>query len=138
MRSQHRLTGSLDCGRAPVKAPIEWMKRALSSKAEQNAATWNNALPQTGLTSRSRAGSMTARPWSQRKATEMQSSKIPALLVLVAAALAGCQAETNLSPGQTLAPTGGWITPDPVHSTSDSGSVSDAASGSMVFEGQRR
>ena len=75
---------------------------------------------------------------SQRKATEMQSSKIPALLVLVAAALAGCQAETNLSSGQTLAPTGGWITPDPVHSTSDSGSVSDAASGSMVFEGQRR
>jgi hypothetical protein len=64
----------------------------------------------------------------------MQSNNILPICIVIAAALAGCQAETSNRADPPLAPSAGWITPDPVHSTVNSGSVSDAASGSMVIE----
>jgi hypothetical protein len=66
----------------------------------------------------------------------MQSSRIILALMFIAVAAAGCQAAVDDPASDAIAPSAGWITPDPVHSTVTSGSASDAASDSTVIEQQ--
>jgi hypothetical protein len=66
----------------------------------------------------------------------MQYSRIILVLMVIAAAVAGCQAAADHPVSRALPPSAGTITPDPVHSSVTSGSDSDAASGSTVIEQQ--
>jgi hypothetical protein len=66
----------------------------------------------------------------------MQYSKIILLLMVIAAAVAGCQAAADHPVIHALPPSAGSIAPDAVHSSVTSGSDSDATLGSTMIEQQ--
>jgi hypothetical protein len=77
------------------------------------------------------------RPENEAQEKTMRASTTIPIFLVITAALAACQAETENVSSRPLSPRIGWTAPDPVHSSVNSGSVSDAASGSMVIPDER-
>jgi hypothetical protein len=68
----------------------------------------------------------------------MTTRPIVPLLALLGATLASCGGTQDIASSDLSGPPTNWITEAPIHSVPTSGSVSDAASGSTVLDGEPR